>query len=95
LVQFVLPMAIPCKPIRGEWKVFIQSRPPRAFLVQFVLPMAIPCKPIRGEWKVFIQFGPPRAFMGHCVPNGNLMPIQCPKSLFNSLCSQWPFFSHY
>jgi hypothetical protein len=43
--------------------------------------------------KVLIQSGPPRAFVVHCVPNGNFMPIQCPKSLFDSLCSQWPFLT--
>jgi hypothetical protein len=76
-------------PIHSGW-ISSSSNPipPRAVYCQWPFLQAHP------RWmKVLIQSGPPRAFMVHCVSNGNFMPIQCPKSLFGSLCSQWPFLT--
>jgi hypothetical protein len=80
--------------IQSSWwmKFLIQSGSTRTFLVQCIANgHSLQAHP---WWmKVLIQSGPPRAFMVHCVPNGNFMPIQCPKSLFGSLCSRWPFLT--
>jgi hypothetical protein len=57
-----LPMAIPCKPIRGEWRSS-SNLDPQEPLWFIVFPMAISC-----------QSSALRAFLIHYVPNGHFWP---------------------